>query len=296
MIRVVTWNILRGQDGGAPWLRGGWSTRKEALASALAQAQPDILCVQEARPDQVAFLERILPAHRRVGVGRDDGASEGENCAIFFDRGRFEKLDTGTFWLEEPIDRPAGWRLSGPKRICTWVRLRDLRTGRAFRVYNTHLYLTESSRQRAVGLILAQLASSERSEPVLFAGDFNATAKSPSRSLFSKVGLVSTATVAHEASRPTYQFYGIRLRSLDEILADSNWLVHNRQILDVKPGNRFPSDHFGVIVDVSLAAGSKGATASHAQPGRAGSCANAAAPGSRTGRPCRRAGSGLVPS
>ncbi len=253
-IRVVTWNILRGGDGGLPWLRGGWPARKDALASALASVRPDILCVQEARQEQLGFLERTMPGHHRVGVGRDDGAAGGEHCAIFFDRDRFQPIDEGTFWLEEPSDRPAGWRLSGPKRICTWVRLRDRRTGRTFRVYNTHLYLMAGSRQRAVRLILAQIAQSDPAEPMLLAGDFNATEKSPSRRLFARAGLESTATLATQQPQPTYQFYGIPLRSLDEILASPQWKVHAHEVLNVKPGNRYPSDHFGVMVDLTLQA------------------------------------------
>ena len=50
---------------------------------------------------------------------------------------------------------------------------------------------------------------------------------------------------------PTYQFYGIRLRSLDEILVDRGWRVVQRRVLDVKPGNTFPSDHFGVLTDLT---------------------------------------------
>ena len=201
-----------------------------------------------------------MPGHVRVGVGRDDGASGGEHCAIFFDRDRFQHIDEGTFWLEEPTDRPASWRfwqLTGPKRICTWVRLRDRRTGRTFRVYNTHLYLTERSRQRAVRLILAQIAQSDRAEPILLAGDFNATEKAPSRRLFAQAGLESTAAIAAQQPRPTYQFYGIPLRSLDEILAGPQWEVHAHEVLNVKPGNRYPSDHFGVMVDLTLTAGSR---------------------------------------
>jgi endonuclease/exonuclease/phosphatase family metal-dependent hydrolase len=256
-IRVVTWNILRGGDGGPPWLSGGWPTRKDALVAALASVHPDILCVQEARQEQLRFLERTMPGHLRVGVGRDDGAAGGEHCAIFYDRDRFQKIDEGTFWLEEPSDRPAGWRLSGPKRICTWVRLHDRRNGRAFRIYNTHLYLTEASRQRAVRLILARIAQSDRAEPILLAGDFNATERSPSRRLFTLAGLESTATLAARRPRPTYQFYGIPLRSLDEILAGPEWQVRAHEVLDVKPGNRYPSDHFGVMADVTLTTGSR---------------------------------------
>ena len=129
-IRVVTWNILRGGDGKLPWSSGGWPVRKGALASALRAVHPDIFCVQEARQEQLGFLDGTMPGYLRVGVGRDDGAAGGEHCAIFFDRDRFQEIDQGTFWLEEPTDRPAGtrlWRLSGPKRICTWVRLRDRR-------------------------------------------------------------------------------------------------------------------------------------------------------------------------
>jgi endonuclease/exonuclease/phosphatase family metal-dependent hydrolase len=254
-IRVVTWNILRGCDRGPPWLRGDWPVRQKALAQALDGVQPDVLCVQEALSGQLGFLDRVLPAHHRVGVGREDGEEKGEHCAIFFDSVRFEKLDAGTFWLEEPSDRPAGWRLGGPKRICTWLRLRDNQTGANFRICNVHLYLTERSRQRAVRLILKRLAPLDSSEPLLLAGDFNATDEAPSRRLFALAGLESTAARAKVPVRPTYQFYGIRLRSLDEILADARWTVHDHQVLDVKPGNCYPSDHFGVMADLALKGG-----------------------------------------
>jgi endonuclease/exonuclease/phosphatase family metal-dependent hydrolase len=251
-IRVVTWNILRGCDGGPPWLRGDWSSRKPALATALEAVQPDILCVQEALPGQLCFLEQTLPNHHRVGAGRDDGKDKGEHCAIFFDRRRFEKLADGTFWLEEPTDQPASWRLSGPKRICTWVSLHDQSSGGTFRVCNTHLYLTEPSRQRAARLILDHLRRFEPAEPIVLAGDFNATESAPSRRLFTLAGLESTAELARVSAGPTYQFYGIQLRGLDEILADSRWIVHAHLVLDVKPDNRFPSDHFGVMADLIL--------------------------------------------
>jgi endonuclease/exonuclease/phosphatase family metal-dependent hydrolase len=254
--RVVTWNILHGTDDGPPWGRWDWPTRKRALHRAIRDARPDVLCVQEGLSGQVEFLEALLPGHRRVGVGRDDGRSGGEHCAIFFDRGRFEEVDGGTFWLEEPADRPPDRPALGPKRICTWVRLHERQDGRSFRIYNTHLYLTEPARQRATRLILAHVAGGDPDDAVLVAGDFNAPPGAPCRRLFDEAGLTSSAELAGGRSGlPTYHFYGMRLKSLDGILVDQRWRVRRYRILDEKPGNTFPSDHFGDMADLTLSGG-----------------------------------------
>ncbi len=253
VVRVVTWNILCGSERGTPWSRHGWAVRKDALQSSIETIRPDILCVQEALPEQVESVAGILPGHRRVGVGRDDGRSAGEHCAIYFDGSRFQELGGGTFWLEEPTDEPPSTILLGPKRICTWVRLRDQRSGRCIRVYNLHLYLTESARLKSVRLILDRIASGDPTDAIMVAGDFNATPDAPSRRLFEGSGLWPSAEPAGDSPRtPTYQFYGIRFRSLDEILVNDGWRVVSRRVLDMKPGNTFPSDHFGVMADLIL--------------------------------------------
>ena len=221
--------------------------------AALKAAGPDILCVQEALGGQAKFLEAELPHHRRVGVGRDDGRSTGEHCAIYFDSRRFQELDGGTFWLEEPADLPPDHTILGPKRICTWVRLRDRPSGRTLRVYNTHLYLTERARLSAVRGILERVGSGDPLDAVLIAGDFNASPEATSRRLFEEAGLQSATDLAGQpAGQATYQFYGIRLGSLDGLYLSRGWRLKRYQVVDVKPGNTFPSDHFGVMVDLGM--------------------------------------------
>jgi endonuclease/exonuclease/phosphatase family metal-dependent hydrolase len=255
-IRVLTWNILHGTERGMRWTQYGWPVRQKAIETALAGTKPDILCVQEALDEQVRYLAELLPTHRRVGVGRDDGRAAGEHCSIFFDHTRFEELESGTFWLEEPADLPPGTELRlGPKRICTWARLRDRQTGRAFRVYNTHQYLTERARLDAVAIILARIDLGDSSDGVLVAGDFNAPPDTRARRLFEAAGLISSAQLAGlSPGPPTYHFYGIRLRRLDDILVNRSWRVVNQYVIDVKPDNTFPSDHFGVMADLIISA------------------------------------------
>jgi len=252
-VRVITWNIHCGQTGGFPWKEFDWPARKVALQAALDQAQPDILCVQEATPDQIVFLEEKLPGHQRVGGGRDDGKSKGEHCAICFRRQRFEELAGSTFWIEEPIDQPPrSDSLFDIKRICTWVRLRDRDSGNTFRVYNTHLYLTEAPNLTAARIILEQIAQGDPADAILLTADFNAGPSAPSRLLFTdgKTGLTDSAILAGKPlAVPTYQLYGIGVSCLDGILVDARWRVHNHLILDVKPHNTFPSDHFAILAD-----------------------------------------------
>jgi endonuclease/exonuclease/phosphatase family metal-dependent hydrolase len=253
LIRVITWNIHCGQDDGPPWQQFDWSARKHALRAAIHQARPDVLCVQEARPQQVAFLEETLPGHRRVGGGRDDGKAAGEHCAIWFDRQRFDELACNTFWLEEPIDQPRQGNALDVKRICTWVRLRDRVNGRTLRVYNTHLYLTEAPRRTAASVILSQMAAGDPTDAIVLTADFNASPGVTSRQLFLESGLADSAERAGKpAGAPTFQLYGIGLWCIDGILVSHHWRVHNHMVLAVKPGNTFPSDHFALLADLGL--------------------------------------------
>jgi endonuclease/exonuclease/phosphatase family metal-dependent hydrolase len=257
-VRVLTWNILHGSDDGLPWEQQNWSTRKQALAAVLREARPDILGVQEARTGQVAFLEKTLAGYQRVGVGRDDGRDHGEHCAIFFRLDRFQAIADGTFWLEEPTDQPAGpgrW----VKRTCTWVRLRERAGGRTLRVYNAHLpgrtaaAVRGQSRLSASRIVLEHIKTGDRSDAVVLVADFNAGPGAPSRRVFAEVGLRETAALAgQQAAPPTYQFYGLRIGSLDGILVGPGWGVRRHAVMDAKPGGVFPSDHFGVLADLTL--------------------------------------------
>jgi endonuclease/exonuclease/phosphatase family metal-dependent hydrolase len=250
-IRVLTWNIHCGQEVGPPWKRFDWSGRKHALEAALHSASPDVLCVQEGLAEQLAFLDGALPGHRRAGVGRD-GDSAGEYCAIYFDQERFDQIGGDTFWLEEPTDVPGNGSLLHIKRICTWVRLRDRNSGGTLRVYNLHSYLTEGARQRATRLVLERIAAGDSADDVVVCGDFNAPPAAASRCAFADIGLTDSAELAGKGhGAATFHYWGIPVRRLDAILVSPGWRVNNHRVLDVKPDNTFPSDHFGVLADLT---------------------------------------------
>ena len=111
------------------------------------------------------------------------------SSARCFSIAQFEELDGGTFWLEEPTAEPPRDTFLGPKRICTWVRLRDRPSGGTFGVYNFHSYLSEGARLAAARIILGRIAQGDPADGVIVTGDFNAVPGTPDRLLFEQAGL-----------------------------------------------------------------------------------------------------------
>ena len=109
------------------------------------------------------------------------------------------------------------------------------------------------SRLSAAQIVLDHIKGGGPSDTVVLIGDFNAGPNAPTRQLFAEIGLRETAVLAGErAAPPTYQFYGVRMGSLDGILVGPAWRVSRHVVVDVKPGGVFPSDHFGVLADLML--------------------------------------------
>ena len=121
-IRVMSFNVRYGtaDDG-----ENSWDLRRDLVTSAIADVSPDILCTQEVLAFQAHYLREALPGHGFVGVGRDDGNLEGEMCAIFFARARFDKLAEGHFWLSETpkVVASKSWD-AALTRMVSWVALR----------------------------------------------------------------------------------------------------------------------------------------------------------------------------
>ena len=172
-LTLLNWNIKCGSDRGP--LKNGWPRRKLALKEALSGERFDILSVQEGLLGQLKFLQDSLPEFERVGVGRTDGQSAGEHCAIFFSRKRFELRSRGDFWLSPTPQKPS--RSFDPPplppRICSWALLKERASGVEFRVFNTHFPLTGPARRKSAGVLIEEMAKIHPDVPAILSGDFN---------------------------------------------------------------------------------------------------------------------------
>ena len=171
-LKVMSYNIRMGvaKDG-----TNSWEYRYPATALMLQDQMPDVFGVQEAFEFQIRFIEDNFADYESVGVGRDNGKSEGEFMSIFWNKKTVKMVKWGTFWLSETPEKPSkGWD-AACKRTATWALMKDKKTGKHFYYVNTHLdHRGSEARRQGLNLIVSRIDEiNQKGYPMVLTGDFN---------------------------------------------------------------------------------------------------------------------------
>lgn len=249
---VVTYNIRfdTSKDGD-----NAWPLRKKRLIGELLSHQPAIIGMQEVLHHQLQDVKELLPAHFKYsGVGRADGATQGEYAPIWYDSIVFELQQQGTFWLSEtPASPSIGWDAALP-RICSWVVLKHNSDGRLLWVFNTHLdHQGALAREKSTALIAKMAAAVPEHPPILILGDFNSTPQETPHQVFQREGWLDARATAEKREGPigTFpDFDGKRPEKRIDFLYYKNLPPPFIYIVDGPPDRQppFASDHSAVVV------------------------------------------------
>ena len=259
-IRVMTFNIRTGfaEDG-----ENHWDLRKEFVCDVIRQYAPDVLGVQEACRFQLDEFNKQLPEYGEVGIGRD-GDTQGEYSAILYRKQRFEVDASGTFWLSNTPAVPSVYWGNHYRRICTWARLIDKESARAFYVYNTHLdHRSQLSREESVKLIMKRLNDRPHPNPFVLLGDFNAGENNPAIGYLmgtrvltdpTPIPLVDSFRMLHPSEKVVgtgNEFSGISNGpKIDYIFAEPKTRALEATIIRTNRNDRYPSDHYPVTAQL----------------------------------------------
>ena len=227
-----------------------WDLRKDLVLRVIREHSPDLLGLQEALPKQTRFVAAGLPEYASYFVGRRGALVADESCAVFYKRDRFELVDRGTFWLSTKPDRIAkAWDAALP-RICSWLRLRDLRSGRSFVFANTHF---DHRGRRARAESAALIAARWPGELVVLTGDLNAGEQSKPLEALRAGGFVDSFRVVHPDAKQVGTFCGFRRRGtakIDYVLLRGEARVSAANIVTTRYDGRWPSDHLPVTASL----------------------------------------------
>jgi endonuclease/exonuclease/phosphatase family metal-dependent hydrolase len=260
-VKAMTFNIRCNTAIDGP---NRWPHRREMAADVIRRAEPDFAGLQEAEPDQIADLLKLLPEYHMLGRSREKNPKVGEASPIFYrhKRWRLDAKQNGTFWLSDTPEKPGSitWG-NACTRIVTWGRFTEAKIGRGLYVYNTHLdHISEPSRQKSAVLMAQRITGRKSPEPVLVTGDFNSgessaaiawlTGKKPG----SPLALIDTFRVLHPDEKQVGTFHGFRGgtkgEKIDYILVPPGTRVLSAEILHDTRNGRFPSDHYPVAAEI----------------------------------------------
>ena len=257
--RVMSFNIRTASADDGP---NGWHLRRDLVVETIRQQKPDVIALQEVVLSQAAELRAALPEYGFVGVGRDDGAEEGEFVPIFYRRQRFTLLDSGHFWLSQTPERvgSVGWDAALP-RMATWVQLRFEDAPLAeVRIVNVH-FDHQGARARAESArMLRRFSESLGGRALVVLGDFNCPPGSEPYQILSEEGRdlaaltdVLAGPAAGAASGTFHAFTG------QPQGGRIDWILVNRRFRATAPAvdhrsfdGRYPSDHFAVAATLRL--------------------------------------------
>jgi endonuclease/exonuclease/phosphatase family metal-dependent hydrolase len=260
-VRIITYNIRNDNPDDK---LDSWQYRKEHVAALVGFYGADIFCLQEGLSHQVSYLQEKLKDYGHYGLGRDDGKTQGEYSAIFFNKNRFSLIDENSFWLSEDCTKPGkGWD-AACIRICSWIELKDKQTGKKLFVFNTHFdHMGKTAREESAKLILKKINEFAKGKQVILTGDFNSNPEDASyKTIVSqKEGNVRMSDSRKISATPHYgpenTFCGgfltsgtEELATIDYIFVTSEVKVLKHATLSDSSAGHFYSDHMPVLADI----------------------------------------------
>jgi endonuclease/exonuclease/phosphatase family metal-dependent hydrolase len=259
-VRVLSFNLRYINDVDTGWRT--WTARRDVVAELIRRDDADLIGVQEAFRAMLDDLAERVAGYEEIGVGREDGKSQGEYSALLVRRARFTVQESGTFWLSDtpavPNSRTWGNTVT---RICTWARLLDKPTGRTLRFFNTHFdHQSQPAREKGAALIIERLGPPDPATPLILTGDFNAGEDNPAIVALKNCPwkLVDSWRAAHPdvpaSESGTLNMFDGRRDSpkIDYVFVPSGARVLDAAILHDSTNGTYPSDHFPVRATVEF--------------------------------------------
>lgn len=254
-IRLVTYNMLFNLYDHNLAEENRWPNRLPRIVELIREMRPDIIDTQELYPSQVQDLLAKLGEEFAFFAGQVD--EDGESYGIFYRKERFELLSSR-------VDYP----LSS-------VQLKDLKTDKALRVFNTHMPLSNIEKREAnTRKIVETIEPFAVGEAVIFTGDLNtfptkmdleklpfydgdyihrilssgSLTNADQRALLGRFGPLSTFTNKGTDVHP-FEGTGTPGVILDYIYVSDKVTVLAHATEPGTVDGHFPSDHMPVLID-----------------------------------------------
>ena len=231
-----------------------WFYRAHLIVEDINSVRPDIIGFQEVTFMHYDYLLKAMPEYTSEIAYRDDFILS-EGCPIFYRTDKYERIDSGSFWLSEtPEVMSKSWG-AAHYRICTYIILRDKATDKEFVVFNTHLdHVSDEARIEGIKVVLNKIAEFGNI-PAFLMGDLNAEPDSETI-LSTHESFDDAHNIAASADEgATYHAWGTKLyrERIDYIMiSKGDSIVSEYRIVNNCHDGIYSSDHSSIYIKVKL--------------------------------------------
>ena len=231
-----------------------WFYRAHLIVEDINTVKPDIIGFQEVTWMHYDYLVKSMPGYLNEIAYRDDFILS-EGCPIFYREDKYEKIDSGSFWLSETPDIMSKDWGAAHYRICTYIILKDKSNGKEFVVFNTHLdHVSDEARINGIKVVLDKIAEFGNI-PAFLMGDLNAQPDTPTI-LSTQDSFDDAHEIALEADHgATYHKWGQKpyAERIDYIMISKGTsIVSEYRILNNNHNGVYSSDHSSIYIKVKL--------------------------------------------
>ena len=247
-LKVISFNIRCCDD------KNGNSVAERAprLATVTAPYDADVIGFQEYTPLWEKPIEEYFGGKYEIFNKYRTDTGHIESAPMIWKKDKFECLKKGCFWLSDtPEVMSGGWDTYGHNRTCQYAVLKDRESGECFAFMNTHFGFGEENQVKSAKLIL-EYAEKLSEYPAFITGDFNMTPSSPAYAQM-VTGMTDANEVTIKDRRSTYHGYEPEVdknEHIDYCFINEKVKPITMKIIDELVDGKFPSDHFGVYVEI----------------------------------------------
>lgn len=281
-LRLMSFNILRGDLNEDHLWEGGTNPRKDACIAMISENAPDIINLQECSPKQRRDILDKFPKYGAVGLcvnGKLEDVNNVSSNSIIYNGDKLFVEDFGHYWFSDTPSTAGSytWHAKKPRNL-VWTRFKIKGSEKRFICISMHLQnngelyyddgtkITDASdlqtygednRIRSVNLILNTVLPSINTDglPVILSGDCNSVLTSPALKNL-QTTLTAAAELAPSGCRDTgYTFNGFVTSGksrIDHIFSKNcthlNYCVDRHSYA----GITFVSDHWPVYTDFRI--------------------------------------------
>ncbi|RYF91049.1 MAG: endonuclease/exonuclease/phosphatase family protein [Chitinophagaceae bacterium] len=238
-----------------------WSLRKDKVASLINYYEPDFMGGQEVQHHQLQYLLQNLNGYAHIGVGRDDGKTEGEYSPIFYKKDLYNIIQQNTFWLSPTPDSVSfGWK-AACRRVCTYGLFQHKKTKQFIWVFNTHFdHVSAQAREESAKLIIKKINQvNTNNYPVLVSGDFNSKpTEAPSQYMMANMDNARSKAALVYGNADTWN--GFKFSEKPDGCIDYIFVSKNKKISVEKFATltdsydmKYPSDHLPIMATIKIA-------------------------------------------